>query len=144
LHIETRFAWKGGVSGRAARRNLIWLAHVNATMSNRWLQATVMGWMVGAWVSLYLIPHPLLHSQFSDPKWRAIVLPRVIAGAPWCFVVPIAITLGLAVTDRFGRGTARASRVALSRKAMISLLLSGAVITAADVALLMWYSRLLH
>jgi len=102
---------------------------------------TIAGWCAATLLSSWLVPHPLLHSEFEKPAWRAVVLTRVLRSAPYLLLAPPIVGLLIGMI-RYRRGWHGLPQ--LPWRVARHLLFVNAVLWILQLALLQWYARLLE
>jgi hypothetical protein len=64
---------------------------VTDTQKRSFRIALFAAWLVGIGLTAYVVPHPLLHSEWQDPQWRAASARRSLWIAPFTYLGPIVI-----------------------------------------------------
>lgn len=101
----------------------------------------IAGWCAATVLSCWLIPHPLLHSEFEQPEWRAVVLTRVLRTAPYLLLAPpiAGLLIGFIRYQRGWNGFPK-----LDWRVARHLLFVTSLLWILQLALLWWYAVLLQ
>jgi disulfide bond formation protein DsbB len=49
----------------------------------------LLGWIAGCFLSLYAVPHPLMHREWEELEWRELAARRALNMAPFTYFGPL-------------------------------------------------------
>lgn len=101
------------------------------------------GLLVAGFLGCWFISHPLLHSEMTQPEWRAVVLPRVMGAAPYLMATPVMVALAAGMI-RYRRGSDGDDRPPAWWRAIGHVVFLISFFWIAQVLLLWWYAALLR